>query len=92
MPDSSKLALQTFKGFKFGLMYAKEGQTKEDELFSNTDTSPEYEEFLDFIGERVNLQNWTNWRAGLDTSCKGAFLTNLIAISNRYHRKTISLQ
>lgn len=26
---------QTVKGLKFGIVYVKEGQTKEDELFSN---------------------------------------------------------
>ncbi len=26
---------QQIKGFKFGLLFAKEGQTKEDEMFSN---------------------------------------------------------
>eukprot|EP01132_Coremiostelium_polycephalum_P006168 gene6168-7682_t len=57
---------QTIKGFKFGILYAQEGQNKEDEMFSNVKTSPEFEEFLDFIGERVPLNGWTNFRAGLD--------------------------
>ncbi|GAM23464.1 hypothetical protein SAMD00019534_066390, partial [Acytostelium subglobosum LB1] len=57
---------QTIKGFKFGILYAMEGQTKEDEMFANVDSSPEFEEFLDFIGERVPLTGWTNFRAGLD--------------------------
>lgn len=30
---------QMIKGFKFGILYAKEGQTKEDEMFANG-TSP----------------------------------------------------
>ncbi|KYQ89078.1 RapGAP/RanGAP domain-containing protein [Tieghemostelium lacteum] len=57
---------QTIKGFKFGILYAQEGQNKEDEMFSNIHTSPEFEEFLDFIGERVPLNGWTQFRAGLD--------------------------
>jgi len=57
---------QTIKGFKFGILYAQEGQTKEDEMFSNVDCSPEFDEFLDFIGERVPLAGWSNFRAGLD--------------------------
>ncbi|KAF2068661.1 hypothetical protein CYY_010012 [Polysphondylium violaceum] len=57
---------QTIKGFKFGILYAQEGQNKEDEMFSNVQTSPEFEEFLDFIGERVPLNGWGNFRAGLD--------------------------
>lgn len=57
---------QTIKGFKFGILYAKEGQTKEDEMFANIDSSPQFEEFLDFIGERVELDNWPRFRGGLD--------------------------
>jgi hypothetical protein len=26
---------QMIRGFKFGILYAKEGQTKEDEMFAN---------------------------------------------------------
>lgn len=57
---------QTIKGFKFGILYAAEGQTKEDEMFSNQSSSPEFEEFLDFLGDRVLLHGWPNFRAGLD--------------------------
>lgn len=60
---------QTIKGFKFGILYAKEGQTKEDEMFANIDSSPQFEEFLDFIGERVELDNWPRFRGGLDVKC-----------------------
>jgi hypothetical protein len=28
------------RGFKFGILYAKEGQTKEDEMFANGTASP----------------------------------------------------
>ncbi|KAL6078755.1 putative Rap/Ran GTPase-activating protein [Balamuthia mandrillaris] len=57
---------QSIKGFKFGILYAQEGQTKEEEMFANVDTSEEFEEFLDFIGDRVQLNGWSNFRAGLD--------------------------
>jgi len=43
---------QTIRGFKFGILYAAEGQTKEDEMFSNINSSPEFEEFLDFFGRQ----------------------------------------
>jgi hypothetical protein len=51
-------------------LYAKEGQVKEEEIYSNTDTSPEYDEFLDFLGDRINLQDWPHFKAGLDTKSK----------------------
>jgi len=57
---------QTIRGFKFGILYAAEGQTKEDEMFSNQKSSPEFEEFLDFLGDRVGLHGWADFRAGLD--------------------------
>mmetsp|Transcript_6577 Transcript_6577/g.9130 ORF Transcript_6577/g.9130 Transcript_6577/m.9130 type:complete len:399 (+) Transcript_6577:133-1329(+) len=57
---------QQLKGFKFGILYAKEGQTKEDEMFSNVETSPQFEDFLDFLGDRIVLDKWTGFRGGLD--------------------------
>merc|ERR1711916_2300 len=57
---------QAIRGFKFGILYAQPGQTKEDEMFATQETSPEYEEFLDFLGDRVPLSGWSKFRAGLD--------------------------
>lgn len=54
------------KRYKFGLLYVKEGQLDENEMFSNVDTSPEYEEFLDFLGQRITLHGWDKYRGGLD--------------------------
>jgi len=54
--------------YKFGLLYAKEGQKDENEMFSNVHEtcSKDYEEFLEFIGERITLQGWSKYRGGLD--------------------------
>jgi len=54
------------KTYKFGVLYCKEGQTKEGEMFRNVETSPEFEEFLDFLGERIILKGWSGYRGGLD--------------------------
>jgi len=59
---------QTIKGFKFGLIYRAPGQVREDELFTNEHGSPEFEEFLDFLGDRVELNGWGRYRAGLDVT------------------------
>lgn len=59
---------QTIKGFKFGLLYCAPNQVREDELFANEHGSPEFEEFLDFLGERVELKGWNRFRAGLDVT------------------------
>lgn len=44
--------------YKIGLLYVKDGQTDENDMFSNggDDTpSADFEDFLKFIGERVTL-------------------------------------
>ncbi|KAI8394003.1 uncharacterized protein BYT42DRAFT_487042, partial [Radiomyces spectabilis] len=53
--------------FKFGVLYIKEGQTKEEEWFSNEHDSPKFERFLNIIGQRVALLGYNGWAAGLDT-------------------------
>lgn len=54
--------------YKFGILYVKENQTDENEMFSNVETSPEYEEFLDFIGEKIVLKGWDKYRGGLNVN------------------------
>jgi len=51
---------------KFGLVYCKPYEQNEDSLFSAQGGSPEYEEFLDLIGQRVKLLGWEKYRGGLD--------------------------
>lgn len=53
--------------YKFGVLYYKDGQTNEDDMFGNVDTSPEYEAFLQMLGQKVRLQGWKQYAAGLDT-------------------------
>ncbi|KAL1229440.1 Rap1 GTPase-activating protein [Trichinella spiralis] len=53
--------------YKFGIIYQKFGQTSEEELFGNAEHSDKMEEFLEFIGEKVQLQNFKGFRGGLDT-------------------------
>ena len=36
--------------------------------------SPEFNEFVESLGERITLQGWKGYRGGLD--CKGAFFTS----------------
>ncbi|XP_075469160.1 rap1 GTPase-activating protein 1-like [Ascaphus truei] len=54
--------------FKFGVIYQKPGQVTEAELFSNTEESLGFIEFLDFLGENIQLQNFKGFRGGLDVS------------------------
>jgi RAP1 GTPase activating protein 1 len=52
--------------YKFGLLYVKEGQTTEEEMFSNTATSSRFEEFLSFLGSKVELKGFGGYNGGLD--------------------------
>ena len=65
------------QGFKFGILYAKEGQTKEEDFLSNTKGSEEYDDFLVFLGEKINLKGWNSFRAGKK---KNSYLENKIFI------------
>eukprot|EP01088_Endostelium_zonatum_P019239 TRINITY_DN6548_c0_g1_i1.p1 TRINITY_DN6548_c0_g1~~TRINITY_DN6548_c0_g1_i1.p1 ORF type:complete len:910 (-),score=180.99 TRINITY_DN6548_c0_g1_i1:195-2924(-) len=55
-----------FENYKFGIIYCKEGQTEEDEMYNNKDGSPAFEEFLDFLGKRIPLEGFKGFRGGLD--------------------------
>uniref|UniRef100_A0A452IMC4 Rap-GAP domain-containing protein n=1 Tax=Gopherus agassizii TaxID=38772 RepID=A0A452IMC4_9SAUR len=54
--------------FKFGVIYQKAGQTTEEEVFSNTEESLAFLEFLDFLGDRIQLQDFRGFRGGLDVT------------------------
>merc|ERR1711916_23997 len=61
--------------YKFGLLYVKEGQTIEEDMFANDgyviDHSREYQEFVDWLGDTVELDGWEKYRAGLDVRSQG---------------------
>uniref|UniRef100_A0AAQ5X0T7 Rap-GAP domain-containing protein n=1 Tax=Amphiprion ocellaris TaxID=80972 RepID=A0AAQ5X0T7_AMPOC len=54
--------------FKFGVVYQKFGQTSEEELFGNSEESPAFVEFLEFLGEKIELHNFKGFRGGLDVT------------------------
>ncbi|XP_077826945.1 rap1 GTPase-activating protein 1 isoform X5 [Macaca mulatta] len=54
--------------FKFGVIYQKLGQTSEEELFSTNEESPAFVEFLEFLGQKVKLQDFKGFRGGLDVT------------------------
>ncbi|KAJ3330987.1 hypothetical protein HDU76_004341 [Blyttiomyces sp. JEL0837] len=51
---------------KVGVLYCTEGQTKEEEFFSNETGSPAFESFLNIIGERIELKGFPGFLGGLD--------------------------
>uniref|UniRef100_A0A8C2T6H6 RAP1 GTPase activating protein n=1 Tax=Coturnix japonica TaxID=93934 RepID=A0A8C2T6H6_COTJA len=54
--------------FKFGVIYQKFRQTSEEELFGTTEESPAFTEFLDILGQRVQLRDFKGFRGGLDVT------------------------
>ncbi|KAM4637136.1 rap1 GTPase-activating protein 1-like [Discoglossus pictus] len=54
--------------FKFGVIYQKQGQVTESDIFGNTEESLGFTEFLDFLGERIQLLDFKGFRGGLDVS------------------------
>ncbi|XP_005917291.1 GTPase-activating Rap/Ran-GAP domain-like protein 3 isoform X2 [Haplochromis burtoni] len=53
--------------FKFGVLYAKDGQLTDDEMFSNETGSENFDKFLSLLGDTITLQGWAGYRGGLDT-------------------------
>ncbi|XP_029921744.1 GTPase-activating Rap/Ran-GAP domain-like protein 3 isoform X2 [Myripristis murdjan] len=53
--------------FKFGVLYAKDGQLTDDEMFSNESGSESFDKFLNLLGDTITLQGWAGYRGGLDT-------------------------
>ncbi|XP_071351400.1 rap1 GTPase-activating protein 1 isoform X6 [Trachinotus anak] len=54
--------------FKFGVIYQKFGQTSEEELFGNMEESPAFVEFLEFLGQKIELHDFKGFRGGLDVT------------------------
>ncbi|KAM4620525.1 rap1 GTPase-activating protein 2b [Polymixia lowei] len=54
--------------FKFGVIYQQFGQVSEEELFGNSEETPAFTEFLNLLGETVDLQDFKGFRGGLDVS------------------------
>ncbi|XP_061075436.1 rap1 GTPase-activating protein 1 isoform X2 [Conger conger] len=54
--------------FKFGVVYQRFGQTAEEELFGNSEESPAFVEFLEFLGQKIELHDFKGFRGGLDVS------------------------
>ncbi|XP_055009684.1 GTPase-activating Rap/Ran-GAP domain-like protein 3 isoform X4 [Boleophthalmus pectinirostris] len=71
-PDIQKdlLVLEEQEGsvnFKFGVLFAKDGQLTDDEMFSNEKGSEGFDKFLNLLGDIITLQGWAGYRGGLDT-------------------------
>ncbi|KAJ3013796.1 hypothetical protein HKX48_005516 [Thoreauomyces humboldtii] len=61
---------QVIRSYKFGVAYVAPGQCNEEEMLTNRheNSSPAFKQFLNFLGETIELRGWKGYRAGLDTS------------------------
>jgi len=77
------------KAYKFGVLHCKKKQTTEEEIFNNTDMTPDFTEFLDFLGETVVLKGFEKFRGGLDvknnTTGEKSVFTSLNNIDIMFH-------
>ncbi|KAI6233275.1 Signal-induced proliferation-associated 1-like protein 2 [Aphelenchoides fujianensis] len=53
--------------YKVGVLYCRAGQSTEEDMYNNEHSSPAFEEFLDFLGQRVRLRGFEGYKGGLDT-------------------------
>lgn len=53
---------------KFGVIYAKSGQTTDDEFLSNRDGSPAFDDFLSLLGDKIPLKGHKGYSGGLDVN------------------------
>uniref|UniRef100_A0A7N6B428 Rap-GAP domain-containing protein n=1 Tax=Anabas testudineus TaxID=64144 RepID=A0A7N6B428_ANATE len=72
-PKASKLIVnydehEVNNTFKFGVIYQRFGQVSEEELFRNNEETPAFTEFLQLLGDTVELQDFKGFRGGLDVS------------------------
>ncbi|XP_071495920.1 GTPase-activating Rap/Ran-GAP domain-like protein 3 isoform X1 [Diadema antillarum] len=70
-PDIQKelLLLEEQEGsvnFKFGVLYAKNGQKSDDEMFSNEHPSEAFSKLVGLLGETIPLKGWEKFNGGLD--------------------------
>ncbi|XP_050967383.1 rap1 GTPase-activating protein 1 isoform X6 [Labeo rohita] len=72
--------------FKFGVIYQKFAQTSEEELFGNNEESPAFVEFLEFLGEKIELHDFKGFRGGLDVT-HGQ--TGIESVYHNFHNKEI---
>eukprot|EP00005_Dracoamoeba_jomungandri_P003763 CAMPEP_0174254862 /NCGR_PEP_ID=MMETSP0439-20130205/4207_1 /TAXON_ID=0 /ORGANISM="Stereomyxa ramosa, Strain Chinc5" /LENGTH=1465 /DNA_ID=CAMNT_0015336739 /DNA_START=50 /DNA_END=4447 /DNA_ORIENTATION=+ len=53
--------------YKFGVLLCKEGQVKEQDMFSNESGGEGFNKFVSLLGQQIQLQGWDKYRGGLDT-------------------------
>ncbi|PRP88397.1 hypothetical protein PROFUN_03311 [Planoprotostelium fungivorum] len=83
----------THKHYKIGVIYCKEGQTLDDQMFSNSTGSPDFERFLNLIGDVVPLKGYKGYDGELDvktdTTGLNSVATEIAGYEVMYHVSTM---
>jgi len=64
--DLEKTDMRPYVYYKFGVLYVKPGMNETD-IYAAVEESQDFREFLDFIGQRVQLKGFSNYNGLLDT-------------------------
>lgn len=79
--------------YKFGVIYQRAGQTREEELFGNRHHSAAMEDFLNILAEKVTLKDFPGFRGGLDTqhgqTGQESFYTSFNGCEIMFHVSTL---
>jgi hypothetical protein len=56
------------KTHKIGVLLCKAGQSTEEEMYNNRESTPAFDEFLQLLGEKIQLKGFAHYRGVLDTA------------------------
>ena len=56
------------KTHKIGVLLCKAGQSTEEDMYNNKETTPAFDEFLKLLGDKVALRGFNNYRGVLDNA------------------------
>lgn len=65
--DHEAKDMRVTRKLKFGILLCLKNQVKEEDMFNNQEEIQPFKEFLDYMGERVELSSYTGFPGGLDT-------------------------
>jgi len=64
--DMERLEMLPYIYYKFGVLYVPKAGLSEDDIYSVRQTSTDFIEFLDFLGDKILLKNFDKFSGGLD--------------------------
>lgn len=54
--------------YKFGVIYAKQDQSNDNEMLQNTEASEDFDRFMRLISRKIPLKGWSHYSGGLDVA------------------------